>query len=222
MFCFFVFFVFNVYRIMDISPFDDFIGLDWASQFSYQSNQLYTNGFNLPNLDQSSFEVDQNPLNVVLPDKGKSGFVEASVKTGNQFASEGENQELPLLPLPSSSSSTNITRKRSSSLQFDDIRKHFDVPLTMAAKKMNVSVTLLKKRCRELKITRWPHRKLRSLNVLINSLKVFFFVWITHFYLYLKLKMAIILSLAISTTHDTSTFRRVELVFDMHWCPTLV
>jgi len=106
----------------------------------------------------------------------ESGFVEASTNTEIGFVSfvkkedEGENQELPL-PLPSSS--TNIIRKRPSALQFDDIRKHFDVPMNLAAKKMNVCVTILKKRCRELKITRWPHRKLRSLTVLINSLKVY-------------------------------------------------
>jgi hypothetical protein len=239
---------FNVYRIMNISPFDDFIGLDRASQFSYQSKQLYMNDlenfnfdFNLPNLDESSLEVDQKPFNVVLPEMGhytdkgsiaESGFVEASKKTGNQFVSfvnkqekwenqeplsltlsaaesgfveasaktesgfvdfvkkevEGENQKLPL-PLPSSSTRTSIIRKRSISLQFDDIRKHFDVPLKMAAKKMNVGVTLLKNRCRELNITRWPHRKLRSLTVLIDNLKVYSLCCLTspHIVKYFKI-----------------------------------
>jgi len=247
---------------MDISPFDDFIGLDWASQFSYQSNQLYINDFNdLENfnfdfnqhLDQSSFEIDQMPLNVVLPeighytDKGKSiaesGFVEASVNTGNGFVNkqekwenqeplsltlsaaesgfveastktgsgfvsfvkkevEGENQELPLL-LPSSSSSTSIIRKRSSSLQFDDIRKHFDVPIAMAAKKMNVSVTHLKNRCRELNITRWPHRKLRSLTVLINNLKVYSSCCLTTSHIVKYLKITNIIFVWITCTLDS-------------------
>jgi len=228
---------------MGIAPFDDFFEFDWETQFSYQSNHFYINDFddldtfnfdfNFPHLDQNNFEVDQKPLNVVLPefehcnDKGKksmfeadsektengflsfvktedegetqefpfplalhfsshnegvcateSGFVKALVKTEGGFVSfvkkevEGENQELTL-PLALTNSSTSIIRKRSSSLQYDDIKKHFDVPITMAAKKMNVGVTNLKKRCRELNITRWPHRKLRSLTVLINNLKVY-------------------------------------------------
>jgi len=173
---------------MGIAPFDDFFEFDWETQFSYQSNHFYMNDlddlenfnfdFNLPHLD------DQKSLNVVLPelghcnDKGEtvaeSGYGEASVKTESGFVSfvkkenEWENQELAL-----PSSSTSIIRKRSSSLQYDDIKKHFDVPLTMAAKKMNVGVTHLKKRCRELNITRWPHRKLRSLMLLIDNLKVY-------------------------------------------------
>jgi hypothetical protein len=221
---------------MDVAPFDDFFEFDWATQFSYQSNHFYMNDFNdledfnfdfnLPHLDQNNFEVDQKPLNVVLPELGhynhkgetiadaESSYVEASVKTESGFVKkekEWENLELSLVPLAlpstSSSTSTSIIKKRSSSLQYDDIKKHFDVPLTMAAKKMNVGVTLLKKRCRELNITRWPHRKLRSLMVLIDNLKVYsmlfefdhsaphfqvhetiiYSVWITHFYLYLRL-----------------------------------
>ncbi|RHN79921.1 putative transcription factor Nin-like family [Medicago truncatula] len=182
---------------MGIAPFDDFFEFDWATQFSYRSNHIYKNdfddlenfnfNFNLPHLDQNNFEVDQKPLNVVLPELGhynhkgetvaESGYVEDSVKTGSGFVSfvkkenEWENQELSLVPLALPSSSTGIIRKRSSSLQYDDIKKHFDVPITMAAEKMNVGVTLLKKRCRELNITRWSHRKLRSLMLLIENLK---------------------------------------------------
>jgi hypothetical protein len=33
-----------------------------------------------------------------------------------------------------------------------------------------VGVTVLKKRCRELGIARWPHRKVKSLNTLIENI----------------------------------------------------
>ncbi|KAG8663177.1 hypothetical protein MANES_01G184700v8 [Manihot esculenta] len=36
---------------------------------------------------------------------------------------------------------------------------------------MKVGLTILKKRSRELKIMRWPHRKIRSLKSLINNIK---------------------------------------------------
>jgi hypothetical protein len=224
---------------MDISPYDDFFHINWATQLSYQSNKLLPNefndveninfNFNLPNLYEN-LEIEQKPTNVVLPEmlhnneKGKNvcesdfsevseevgngfmsfvkkemkwvdqdmpfglegnhfsaaeiGFVETSAKHGNEFVNfvkkekEVKNQEFPKsLTLASSSV---IRKKKSCSLQFDEIKEHFDVPITLAAKKMNVGVTLLKKRCRELNINRWPHRKLKSLMLLIEHLKVYY------------------------------------------------
>ncbi|KAK9293217.1 hypothetical protein L1049_021206 [Liquidambar formosana] len=64
-----------------------------------------------------------------------------------------------------------IGRSRSTMLELDEIKKHFDVPITKAAKEMKVGLTVLKKRCRELNIMRWPHRKIKSLKSLINSVK---------------------------------------------------
>ncbi|KAK2444460.1 RWP-RK domain-containing protein [Trifolium repens] len=224
-------------KIMDISPYDDFLPINWATQLSYQSNKLLGNefndveninfNFNLPNFYEN-LEIEQKPTNVVLPEmlhnneKGKNvcesafsqvsedvgngfmsfvkkemkwvdqdmpfelegnhfsaaeiGFVETSAKYGNEFVNfvkkenEVKNQEFPK-SLTLASSSVIRKKKKSCSLQFDEIKEHFDVPITMAAKKMNVGVTLLKKRCRELNINRWPHRKLKSLMLLIEHLK---------------------------------------------------
>ncbi|KAJ4835759.1 hypothetical protein Tsubulata_015934, partial [Turnera subulata] len=62
-------------------------------------------------------------------------------------------------------------RKRSEVLELEEIQKHFNMPITKAAREMKIGLTLLKKRCRELNIMRWPHRKIKSLNSLINSFK---------------------------------------------------
>ncbi|XP_021909328.1 protein RKD4 [Carica papaya] len=62
-------------------------------------------------------------------------------------------------------------RKKSSELELKEIQKHFDSPITMAAKEMKVGLTVLKKRCRELNITRWPHRKIKSLKSLIENVR---------------------------------------------------
>ncbi|CAN1126828.1 Protein RKD3 [Linum perenne] len=43
------------------------------------------------------------------------------------------------------------------------------MPITEAAKELNVGLTRLKKMCRELGIKRWPHRKLMSLTALISN-----------------------------------------------------
>ncbi|XP_073138149.1 protein RKD4-like [Henckelia pumila] len=52
------------------------------------------------------------------------------------------------------------------------ISEYFYMPITQAAKELNVGLTLLKKRCRELGIQRWPHRKLMSLQTLIKNVQV--------------------------------------------------
>ncbi|XP_017609297.1 protein RKD2-like [Gossypium arboreum] len=52
------------------------------------------------------------------------------------------------------------------------ISQYFYMPITKAAKELKVGLTLLKKRCRELGIRRWPHRKLRSLQTLTKNLQV--------------------------------------------------
>ncbi|XP_021729167.1 protein RKD4-like [Chenopodium quinoa] len=57
------------------------------------------------------------------------------------------------------------------SIGYEEIRKYFDLPISKAAKELNVGLTVLKKRCRELNIKRWPHRKIKSLEALINSVK---------------------------------------------------
>ncbi|OIT28604.1 protein rkd2 [Nicotiana attenuata] len=56
-------------------------------------------------------------------------------------------------------------------LSRETISKYFYMPITQAAKKLNIGLTLLKKRCRELGIRRWPHRKLMSLQTLIKNVK---------------------------------------------------
>lgn len=63
-------------------------------------------------------------------------------------------------------------RHKSCGLQLEEIQRYFDFPITRAAKELNVGLTVLKKRCRELNIARWPHRKIKSLNSLIHNVKV--------------------------------------------------
>ncbi|KAG6499478.1 hypothetical protein ZIOFF_039267 [Zingiber officinale] len=60
---------------------------------------------------------------------------------------------------------------RLGNLGFEEIKNYFYMPITKAAKEMNVGLTVLKKRCRELGIARWPHRKMKSLKSLIHNVK---------------------------------------------------
>ncbi|XP_057465837.1 protein RKD1-like [Actinidia eriantha] len=56
-------------------------------------------------------------------------------------------------------------------LSRNTISQYFYMPITQAAKELHVGLTLLKKRCRELGIRRWPHRKLMSLQTLIKNVQ---------------------------------------------------
>ncbi|XP_010678556.3 protein RKD1 [Beta vulgaris subsp. vulgaris] len=65
----------------------------------------------------------------------------------------------------------NSNNNISKALTKEIISQYFYMPITRAAKELNVGLTLLKKRCRELGIQRWPHRKLMSLQTLIKNVQ---------------------------------------------------
>lgn len=65
------------------------------------------------------------------------------------------------------------TYTTSKALSMETISRYFYMPITQAAMELNVGLTLLKRRCRELGIRRWPHRKLMSLLTLISNVKVY-------------------------------------------------
>ncbi|GAQ87313.1 RWP-RK domain-containing protein [Klebsormidium nitens] len=56
-------------------------------------------------------------------------------------------------------------------LSRDEIARHFDMPISEASKRLGVGLTVLKKRCRDMGIHRWPHRKLKSMNALIQTVQ---------------------------------------------------
>jgi hypothetical protein len=62
--------------------------------------------------------------------------------------------------------------EKTKALTFELVSNHFSIPIKQAARELNVGVTLLKRRCRELGIPRWPHRKVKSLQTLIDSVQV--------------------------------------------------
>ncbi|KAG2685448.1 hypothetical protein I3760_10G125800 [Carya illinoinensis] len=57
------------------------------------------------------------------------------------------------------------------SIALSDLAKYFDLPITEASRNLKVGLTVLKKKCRELGIPRWPHRKIKSLDGLIQDLQ---------------------------------------------------
>ncbi|KAK7410725.1 hypothetical protein VNO78_01741 [Psophocarpus tetragonolobus] len=165
--------------IMGISPLEGFPALDWAQQLPYSSNRLcleefrdlenLTLDFNLPPLGEDFEElVEQKPSNIVVPLSAiENGFAIASGCVKKEQVLNVDERPVPV-PL---ASATSISKKRSSALEFEEIKNHFDLPINEAAKQMNVGLTMLKRRCRELNIMRWPHRKIKSLQLLIHNVK---------------------------------------------------
>jgi hypothetical protein len=57
-------------------------------------------------------------------------------------------------------------------LTFELVSWHFCMPIKQAVQELKVGVKVLKKQCRELGIARWPHRKVKSLNTLIDNIQI--------------------------------------------------
>ncbi|KAK1588954.1 hypothetical protein Q3G72_028999 [Acer saccharum] len=56
-------------------------------------------------------------------------------------------------------------------ISLNDLVKYFDLPILEASRNLKVGLTVLKKKCREFGIPRWPHRKIKSLDSLIRELQ---------------------------------------------------
>ncbi|PIA46740.1 hypothetical protein AQUCO_01500350v1 [Aquilegia coerulea] len=87
-----------------------------------------------------------------------------------------EKQKSVQSPTDDAQKKTKNTRKKAVSeriaeIALDDLVKYFDLPITEASKILKVGLTVLKRKCRELGIPRWPHRKIKSLDTLIHDLQ---------------------------------------------------
>ena len=76
------------------------------------------------------------------------------------------NKELNLDP------PTTFEARPLESMSKEQISQYFHLPISEAASKLNVGLTVFTKCCRAMGFKRWPHRKLNSLDLLINTLQV--------------------------------------------------
>eukprot|EP01080_Neovahlkampfia_damariscottae_P006316 gene6316-10323_t len=67
---------------------------------------------------------------------------------------------------------SNIKKKKKKiEITFEDLQHNFEYPIKEAAVNLNVSLTQLKRICRDHDVPRWPHRKLQSLENKIDEMK---------------------------------------------------
>lgn len=63
------------------------------------------------------------------------------------------------------------SHKPARELMSGDLREYFKLPLHVAAQRLKVGTSALKRACRRLGIKSWPYRKLRNINKTIESLQ---------------------------------------------------
>ncbi|KAK9284798.1 hypothetical protein L1049_023975 [Liquidambar formosana] len=96
------------------------------------------------------------------------------------------DQDLNCLPYPVATSelsrnqqleSAPVKKKKRAATEdiakiaLEDLAKYFDLPIVEASRNLKVGLTVLKRKCREFGIPRWPHRKIKSLDGLIRDLQ---------------------------------------------------
>eukprot|EP00897_Mesotaenium_endlicherianum_P001088 jgi/Mesen1/10980/ME000096S10555 len=61
--------------------------------------------------------------------------------------------------------------ERLAGMGLEELAEYFTMPISAAARKLGVGLTVLKKKSRVIGIPRWPHRKLKSLESLIHNVQ---------------------------------------------------
>ncbi|KAK7307435.1 hypothetical protein VNO77_40494 [Canavalia gladiata] len=90
---------------------------------------------------------------------------------------EEDESELPDNEIDVESSPGLIGKKKRApsdhvaKISLSDLVKYFGMPIVEASRNLNVGLTVLKRKCREFGIPRWPHRKIKSLDSLIHDLQ---------------------------------------------------
>ncbi|XP_039115447.1 protein RKD1-like [Dioscorea cayenensis subsp. rotundata] len=131
----------------------------WNWQLDYPIDDFIVEASPLAQCDSSCSFFP--PDNLIMQDEfyglldGENGFWDENLD--NETSSESKKVERSV--------------KDEKVITFEDVSRYFYMPITQAAKELNVGLTLLKKKCRELGIPRWPHRKMKSLQTLIKNVQ---------------------------------------------------
>ncbi|KAJ9146867.1 hypothetical protein P3X46_029085 [Hevea brasiliensis] len=80
-------------------------------------------------------------------------------------------QNEPCAPVVISKKKKRAATEDIARIALEDLVKYFDLPIVEASRNLKVGLTVLKRKCREFGIPRWPHRKIKSLDSLIRNLQ---------------------------------------------------
>ncbi|KAL3650566.1 hypothetical protein CASFOL_006969 [Castilleja foliolosa] len=166
--------------LLEFEPFSSSHHMNFTnSQFELNNFEDIVGDLGSWDFDQPMFYTDVNVLNPnPIIDLPNNYVISQNGDIGNMMSDSSlamMNMTYPHIGLSDFNIDEDVQRNgkhnKSSTLQLEEIQKYFDVPIIKAAKELNVGLTVLKKRCRELNIMRWPHRKIKSLKSLIHNVK---------------------------------------------------
>ncbi|KAI5063197.1 hypothetical protein GOP47_0021744 [Adiantum capillus-veneris] len=169
------------------SPLDAFLAHADNNSMALSSDSNISNGLQgMPSFSSSS--IVDNAYSSTTTTGGTVGGTATSAMywdgRGNmQLAREGRVTRRSAQAQGSTATSgSTITSQRQSQVQrgsservteitIQELSQYFNMPITQASKELKVGLTVLKKKCREFGIPRWPHRKMKSLDSLINNIQ---------------------------------------------------
>ncbi|KAK9107598.1 hypothetical protein Syun_023609 [Stephania yunnanensis] len=156
-----------VYEILDIGE-DPFLFSTQLHPLDF-SDVCFDGPWDYSPTVENGLALDAKPLMI----DGILWWVGEGIWKGSRTTSSTTDHDLEeLMMMKSKSNSCNSSRVKkcrqidrsvhmgssSSELSRTTLSRYFYMPVTQAAKELNVGLTLLKKRCRELGIPRWPQK----------------------------------------------------------------
>ncbi|RDY11143.1 Protein RKD5, partial [Mucuna pruriens] len=136
--------------------------LDWKEEEDKDKSQ------------DSTGEEQQGNNNYCQPSQKVSPVLDQDL---NCLPYEKDESELPDDEIDFESSPGLLGKKKRApsdlvaNISLSDLVKYFGMPIVEASRNLNVGLTVLKRKCREFGIPRWPHRKIKSLDSLIHDLQ---------------------------------------------------
>ncbi|KAF3330934.1 Protein RKD5 [Carex littledalei] len=150
---------------------------DWVSPF-YAVVSASVNIKDEPKHTPGCQEInspDQNSLFLVGEVPGSTSNVEVKYESTspNTPNSDFIDTECPVREVKEEQCKTQLAkqRERTAKMQLEEIAKYFHLPLTEAAKELQICTSSLKAICRRYRIARWPQRKIKAIDNRILSLK---------------------------------------------------
>ncbi|GLJ15946.1 hypothetical protein SUGI_0263560 [Cryptomeria japonica] len=118
----------------------------------------------------SSREILPDPNSILLERMNTKHSISDEKQLQKACASWSGSGECESRPSSSTRNALPPCQQRAD-ISYNELSQYFHMPITQAAKELKVGLTVLKKRCREFGIPRWPHRKMKSLGNLINNIQ---------------------------------------------------
>lgn len=119
-------------------------------------------------LDSRNCRISYHTDEVLLQQTGLFGLTDL----GHDVGHVGECLSMNMLDKGAELCNQRGATERMTEITLHELSQYFHMPITQASKELKVGLTVLKKRCREFGIPRWPHRKMKSLDSLIQNIQV--------------------------------------------------